>query len=371
MTKKRRMFEIELPEDAVASMPDSAAEIPTDHAPARRGPMATAISETAEAGRERAAIEADIRAENDALAHEFVRLRRMGMVTDLIPLDRISAKKLFRDRNTRVEVDVSDLKTSLQTVGLSNPIRVEADAHGNYELVEGWRRMTAYRQLLDETGDDHWSLVPATYIPLGETVKDLYRRMVDENLVRKEVSWSEMAALARAYSDLRVGGCANVDEAVNELFASANPQKRSYIRRFAQLLNHLEVHLQYPHAIPRALGLSLSARLDNEPELARRVIAAIRMEPDRTAEAELRILQSFDTLPDQPISPRGNPGPDKPGRGRPARHGKTVLRLPIKGGEVKCTALPGKVELVLNRDFSIVDRIRLERAIEAFFDVLG
>lgn len=358
MTKKRRMFDIDLPEEAT--------EAPAPAEPHRRGPMATAIVEAAGAGRERASVEAEIRAENDALAHEFVRLKKLGLVTDLIPLAEIHAGKLVRDRSRRGDPDVEDLKVSIQAVGLSNPIRVEPTGQGAYELIEGWRRLTAYKALLAETGEPRWGVIPASFVPAGETAEGLYRRMVDENLVRKDISWAEMARLARAYVEDHVGGCADLDQAVNHLFASANPQKRSYIRRFAYLLSRLEKHLEHPEAIPRALGLSLAQRLEQQPELYSRLVERLRREPRRSAEEEVRILQDFDSVDTAPISPRGNPG-----RGRPAKRGKTVLRLPLPAGEVKCTAAPGKVELVLDRDFSTVERGRLEAAIEAFFQVLG
>ena len=359
MTKKRRMFDIDLPEEAVES--------PAPAEPQRRGPMATAIVETADASRERAAVEAEIRAENDALAHEFVRLKKLGLVTDMVPLAEVHAGKLVRDRSRRADTDVEDLKTSIQAVGLSNPIRVEPRGQGGYELIEGWRRLSAFKALLAETGDPRWGLIPASFVPAGETVDGLYRRMVDENLVRKDISWAEMARLARAYAEDHVGGCEDLDQAVNHLYASANPQKRSYIRRFAYLLSRLEKYLEHPEAIPRALGLSLAQRIDAQPELTARIIDRLRREPRRSAEDELAILQDFDSVAvAPPVSPRGNPG-----RGRPAKRGKTVLRLPLPAGEVKCTAAPGKVELVLDRDFSTVERGRLEAAIEAFFQVLG
>lgn len=358
MTKKRRMFDIDLPEAMV--------ETPAPLEPQRRGPMATAITETGEATRQRAEVEAAIRSENDALAHEFVRLKKLGLITDMIPVAEVRVAKLVRDRSQRLDPDVGDLVASIRAVGLSNPIRVEPAEGGGYELVEGWRRLTAYRTLAKETGDDRWSRIPASLVPAGETVESLYRRMVDENLVRKDISWSEMARLARAYAEDGVGGCQDLDQAVNLLFASTNPQKRSYIRRFAFLLMRLEKHLEHPEAIPRALGLTLAHRLEVQPELVAQIVDTLRREPRRTAEDEVRILQAFDRAEPAAISPRGNPG-----RGRPAKRGKTVLRLPLPAGEVKCTAAPGKVELQLDRDFSTVDRGRLEAAIEAFFRELG
>lgn len=358
MTKKRRMFDIDLPDGEV--------ETPASSEPQRRGPMATAITETGEASRQRAEVEAAIRAENDALAHEFVRLKKLGLITDMISVSEVRVSKLVRDRTQRRDPEVEDLKTSLRVVGLSNPIRVEKLPEGGYELVEGWRRLTAFRSLLAETGDDRWSLIPASFVPPGETVEGLYRRMVDENLVRKEISWAEMARLARAYVEEGVGGCEDLDQAVNHLFASTNPQKRSYIRRFASLLSRLEKNLEHPEAIPRALGLSLAQRLEQEPGLVARIVQALQATPKRSADEEVAILQEFERAAPVTISPRGNPG-----RGRPAKRGKTVLRLPLQVGEVKCTAAPGKVELQLDRDFSTVERGRLEAAIEAFFRELG
>jgi ParB family chromosome partitioning protein len=44
--------------------------------------------------------------------------------------------------------------------------------------------------------------------------------------------------------------------------------------------------------------------------------------------------------------------------------------MPTAAGEVKCTAAAGKVELRLDRDFSTVDRRRLEAAVKAFFSAL-
>lgn len=298
----------------------------------------------------------------EALSNELVRLRSLGLVTAMIPIAEVRIAKLVRDRTRRRLPEVEDLKTSLLAVGLSNPIRVERLAEGGYELVEGWRRLTAFRALLDDTGDARWAVIPASFVPQGETVEGLYRRMVDENLVRKEISWAEMARLARACVEDGVGGCEDLDQAVNHLFASSSAQKRSYIRRFAGLMSRLEKHLEHPEAIPRALGLSLAHRLEQDAGLATRIIQALQAVPKRGPETEVAILQGFDRLDPDPISPRGNRR-----RGRPAGAGKTVLRLPIAGGEVRCTAGAGRIELRSGRDFAAVAPWRLEAAVAAFF----
>jgi ParB family chromosome partitioning protein len=365
MTKKRRMFDIDLPEEEVPELEVKSFgwESP------RRGPMATAIGENAEALRQRQAAEAEIRAENDALAHEFVRLKKLGLVVDMIPVEQVLAGKLIRDRSRRVDPDLAELKESIRAVGLSNPIRVEQVAEGQYELVQGWRRLSAYRELLQETGDEAYARIPAGLMARGETLDSLYRRMVDENMVRKDISFAEMANLARAYAEDEATGCRDLDEAVNRLFATANPQKRSYVRRFAFLMRALEKVLEHPEAIPRALGLTLANRVEAEPG-AVAALARLLGGGRRTAEEELAVLRRF-------VEGAEAEGAAEAARGagavapRPADpRGKTVLRMPTEAGEVKCTAAAGKVELRLDRDFSTVDRRRLEDAVRAFLAAL-
>jgi ParB family chromosome partitioning protein len=259
MTKKRRMFDIDLPEGPV---PETFPAGKVDDPP-RRGPMAAAIAETADASRERQQIETQIRAENDALAHEHVRLRRLGLVVDLVPLDRIAMAKLVRDRKKGPDAEMAELKASIRDLGLSNPIRLEARADGRFELIQGYRRLTAYRELLEETGDaDRYGAIPAAVSQPGEDLDALYRKMVDENLVRKDISFAEMAALAIDFAADPGTTIHDPDKAVVALFRSAGYQKRSYIRTFVTVVQRLGGDLMYPQEIPRALGLALARRLE-------------------------------------------------------------------------------------------------------------
>lgn len=369
MSKRRRIFDVDLPEDELEA---SAAPRAADPA-LRRGPMATAIGENAESLRRRQEQEAAIRAENDALAHEFVRLKKLGLVTDLIPIDAVRTTKLQRDRFARLDPQIDDLKVSIRAVGLSNPIQVEQVGQGQYELVQGWRRLQAFKALHAETGDPVFARIPAGLLARGETLESLYRRMVDENMVRKDISFAEMANLARLYAEDPGADVADLDQAVNVLFASAAPQKRSYIRRFAALMQALEKLLEFPEAIPRALGVALSQRLDDDPGAVRDIAQALQATPRPNAEAELAVLRRF--IPGGVVDPGVGAGRAAPPSrlaqiARGGRRGKTTLRLPHRDGEVKCTAAPGKVELRLDRDFSTVERARLEAAVEAFLAAL-
>lgn len=191
-----------------------------DREPVRRGPMASAIAEAADATAERTIAEASIRAENDALAHEHVRLKKLGLITDLIKTSDVATTKLTRDRSTNVDPELDELIDSIRHVGLSNPIRVEQTESG-YELIQGFRRLSAFRALEVQTGDPRYTRIPAVLVPRGEPLAELYRKMVDENLVRKGVSFGEMAMLALSYA--RDEGVTPSD-AVTVLYASALKQ---------------------------------------------------------------------------------------------------------------------------------------------------
>ena len=371
MPKKRSVFDINFELDAEEEAVEfpagnsTATEIEVykveghplqNHEPAlpRRGPMASAIAETAEATHERANAEAAIRAENDALAHEHVRLKKLGLITDLIQTSEVMTSKLTRDRSANVDPEIGELKDSIMAVGLSNPIRVEKTDNG-FELIQGFRRLSAFRQLAEETGDPRYTRIPAAMVPRGEPLVGLYRKMVDENLIRKELSFGEMAQLALSYArDERI----DVAEAVSTLYASAIKQKRTYIRQFARVLEALDGAVHYPEAIPRALGLDLYKLIDGQPGRAGEIAANLIAVPDRDKDAEMGVLR--DALTGR-----------KKSEVREAKSvSKTSLRMGRPEGQARVTATDGKLELRLERDFSAIPRARLQQSIEAFLAAL-
>ena len=367
MSRKRRMFDIDMPgEDASGTGPrirtlGADAEDPRP----RRGPMASAIAENAGAVAARAEAEAAIRAENDALAHEFVALREAGLAAKLVPLDAVVSEALVRDRAPGPDPDLPELVASIRDTGLSNPIRVEERDDGRYELIQGWRRLAAYRVLLDETGDAVWAAIPAGILPRGEGIVASYRRMIDENLVRRDLSFAEMAEVARRFAADPGTGIADSGKAVGVLFASAGYQKRSYIRAFAQLLDVLGDRLAHPEAIPRGLGLSLRSRLDEAPASLDSLRAELEAAPDRTAEEELAILRG--ALKADARKAPAQAGP-RPAAGQGGRRPRTTFGVSRSGLAVRCAAGEGRLELRADIDFSTLDRRRLEAAVARLID---
>lgn len=331
--------------------------------------MATAVQENAEALKARAAAEAAIRDENDALAGELVRLRGLGLIVDLIRVDAIDMTKLVRDRIKGDDLELTELKASIRDIGLSNPIRVEPAGQGRYELVQGLRRLSAYRELLAETKDPRYALIPAGLMTDAGGLDQLYRRMVDENLVRKDVSFTEMAWLARDYARDPRTECDDPDKAVAILFQSAGYQKRSYIRAFISVVDWLGETLRFPQEIPRNLGLDLRRRLEVEPEIAAAIKEELRDWDNRSVEDELGVLRRWagageggETFPAGKI-------PTAPAR--TTRKARVTFDLPRAEGPAKCTAANGRLEIRLPLDFSTVDRRKLEEAVRRMLDQIG
>lgn len=371
MSKKRRVFDIAMPDDLPAEVvaePQGGKPRVTPESAPRRGPMASAVRENAESLQNRSSTEADIREENDRLAHEHVRLKRAGLITDLVPLDQILTTKLVRDRQPDRDDELGSLKESINAIGLSNPIQIEQIGQGEYQLIQGFRRLSAWRELLAESKDsERWGAIPATIIAQGEGLENLYRRMVDENLVRKDISFAEMAYLAISYADDESTDIDEMDAAVTALFKSAVKQKRTTIRAFAHVMREIGGVLQFPEMIPRRLGLALRAKLAAEPDKKMELVGELRHTIlDRTVEDEMKILRQFvdgaASLEDR------EPQVTRVTAPRPA---KTTFRLNRPNGAAKVVASHGRLEVRLDTDFSAKDRRRMETALAAFLEELG
>lgn len=349
---RRRVFDIEFPDG------DSAPLQPVE-SDARRGPMASAIAESAGALAERMDTEVEIRVENDRLAHEFVRLKRAGLIVDLVPVEAIAMEKLSRDRKVARDSEIDELKESIRAVGLSNPIQVEA-VGDTYELVQGFRRLTAYRELHAETGDSAYAVIPAGIIATGETLERLYRKMVDENLVRRNISFAEMAMLARRYAEDPNTREDTIQAAIETLFGSAGRQKKNYIGHFASLLDRIGDLLEYPEEISRALGLQLEKVLSSEPRRLSSLRTRLQVQPRTGPAAEVAALREF-------LTAASSAHPKVPAAGAAT---KTTLRFSSPRGMVRCIASDGRIELRAERDFSSLDRHALQAALDVFFRAL-
>jgi len=240
-----------------------------------------------------------------------------------------------------------------------------------YELVQGFRRLAAYRVLLDETGDTTWGTIPALVMQGDTDVAGLYRRMVDENVIRKDLSFAEMAYAAQNFAADKQTDAEDLADAVAELFKSAPYSKRNYIRNFAFLLEELKEDLLYPTKIPRALGMALAKKLKGNPPAVEVLLDTLEDAEDRTPEQELEILQYFATNGPPGLSDELNFAKPKKKRVRKPVNSKTTFHITSRAGQVKCTAVQGRLEIKVDRDFSSIERARLEQAVADLIDGLA
>jgi ParB family chromosome partitioning protein len=331
--------------------------------------MAAAIVENAEALQQRKSAAEVIREENDTLAHEYIALREAGQVVASIAIDQVHSTVMIRDRLEGDDPELQDLVTSIRDLGLSNPIRVmQWPDGGGYELIQGFRRLSAYQALAQETGDAMWREIPALVMKGDYDVAGLYRRMVDENVIRKDLSFAEMAFAAANFANDPKTEAKDVGEAVAALYQSAAYSKRSYIRNFAFLLDEIGPSLKFPTYIPRALGVSLARAIKGNEDLAAAIAAALVANPNRDADQELGLLGKFAKPGEAASAP--DAAPKSSGAGRRAST-KTTFHIGSTAGQVKCTAAQGRLEIKVDRDFSAIDRARLEQAVADLIDGLA
>ncbi|TNF17239.1 MAG: chromosome partitioning protein ParB [Rhodobacteraceae bacterium] len=313
------------------------------------GPMGAAVREAAGSLAESTESLVEQRRQNAADAKAWRQAQGEGRVLVEIALDEIQTDALPRDRLDLEAVATSDemeeLKTSIRERGQKEPIEVFA-GEGGYQLKKGWRRLTALRQLHKETGDDRFARAVARVDEGAVSRIDLYIDMVEENVIREDLTFAEMAQVAIIAAREEGQGAADL---VSRIYASLHKMKRSYIRSFVFLLEELGEALAFPKAVARNLGVEVARRLQVTPELAPRLREDLAQAA--TPEEQTAILRRF--------AEGTVPAERKP-------QAKKSVKYEFHVGSTKVTARKGECRILSEVDFSAVDRQRLQRAIEAF-----
>lgn len=332
-------------------------ELPPARPPRDPGPMGAAVRDSAEAMQASSEALVEQRRQNAADAREFRRAQDEGRVLVRIPLNEIRLDDLPRDRLDLEAVAASDemeeLRASIRARGQKEPIEVYLDAAGRIQLKKGWRRLTALRQLHAETGDERFAFAVARNSGGGQDRVDLYIDMVEENLVREDLTFAEMAQVAIDAARDPATGLADPEAAVGRLYGALHKMKRSYIRSFVALLSMLGDDLRFPKAVSRNLGVEVERRLregQGDAATLRTRLAAAADEAEQTA-----ILTRFASqVPARP-----------PEAASPARE-----KFEFRCGAAKVTARAGECRIKARVDFSALDRAVLERAVQAFNAVI-
>ena len=321
------------------------------------GPMGAAIRETSEALNESTEAKVEQRRLNAEDAKTYRAAREEGRVLAKFPLEDIHTDDLPRDRMALEAVaeadEMEELKASIRARGQKEPVEVYRGADGRLQIKKGWRRLTALRQLLAETSEDAFATILARVEEGDDARLTRYIDMVEENVVREDLSFAEMAQVAIS---------AAVDEGVEEtdplalvgsLYAALHKMKKSYIRSFVTLLQAVGGDLQWPKAVPRNVGVGAARALKGAD--ARLDDLRLRLRAAATPEAQNEVLRSFSAGPQS-----------APVKGKTAPKQKFEFHV----GQTKVTARQGECRIVSGVDYASIPKGQLEEAIKAFEDAL-
>lgn len=323
------------------------------------GPMGVAIRDTAQNLQTATEEKIEQRRRNAADAEKYRDALDAGHVLMSIPVHDINTDDLPRDRIDLQSVASSDemdeLKTSIRDRGQRDPIEIYEDSSGRYQLKSGWRRLNALRQLHDETGEQSYALAVARLTLANEDRLTQYLDMAEENIIREDLTFAEMAQLAITAAADPALEETSADAVVGRLYKSVHKVKRSYIRSFVFLLEALGDDLKWPKAISRNVGLEIVRQLKSDPsaiEKLRNTLAAAS-----SAEEQTRILEAFVAQVVPPKSSTANSTPKK--------------KFEFHHDGLKVTARRGECRIVSDVDYTDIPKDRLENAISAFKAALG
>ncbi|WP_171182290.1 ParB N-terminal domain-containing protein [Ruegeria sp. HKCCD8929] len=330
--------------------------------PRRRevGPMGAAVRETANNLHDSTENLVEQRRQNAADAKEFRRAREEGRILVTVKTSDIHTDDLPRDRLDLSGVAHSDemdeLKSSIYERGQKEPIELYVDRGGRYQLKKGWRRLTALQQLYQETGDKRFTDVVARVSDPQKDRIDLYVDMVEENVIREDLTFAEMAQVAIIASRDQELDASDAEALVGRLYSSLHKMKRSYIRSFVLLLNELGDALMFPKAVSRNLGVEVVRKMRADPQRVEKLRESLASAG--SAEDQNRMLEAF--LGDVEVETA-----DTKSRGK-----KESVKYEFHVGASKVTARNGECRILSDHDFSAVDRGKLQKAVEAFEAVL-
>ena len=323
------------------------------------GPMGAAVREAADDMQAATDAKVEQRRQNAADAKAFRAADEEGRVLNLIPVDDIQTDALPRDRIDLEAVasadEMEELKASIRARGQKEPVELFEDDAGRLQLKKGWRRLTALRQLFAESGDVAFSKVLARIDRSNAERLERYIDMVEENVVREDLSFAEMAqVVVEAARDPDIDE-QDADALVNRLYGSLHKMKRSYIRSFVFLLGEVGDVLPFPKELSRNLGVEVARRLQSGAGGS-----ALRsaLKSCQSSEEQRAVLDAF--VADRPAAAK-----------KKSKAAKSDGKFSFRIGDTRVTARSGELRIVMDLDFADVPREQLEDAVRAFESAMG
>jgi ParB family chromosome partitioning protein len=237
----------------------------------------------------------------------------------LIPLAEIDDAALPRDRTGLDAIPLEELQKSISISGLRMPVELFPLAHPRgdlrYGIVSGYRRIAAFRAL-HELGIAKFAAIPA-FLREARDLGATLAAMVEENEIRADLSPWEKGRIAVVARDR--GVFPTIEEAVDNLYPTSDPTRRSRLRSIARLAESLDGYLTQPEQLTLRQLLRIATACRNG--FTTIVQTALEQSSLRTREHQWELLQPVlieserFTRDDEDYEP----GPDTESRGRPRR----------------------------------------------------
>ena len=241
-----------------------------------------------------------------------------------IPLAEIDDNALTRDRSGLGEDALTELKASIAASGLRQPVELFALSDPRpphrYGLLSGLRRLAAFRDLHELTGQERYAAIPA-FLRAPGTMAEALSAMVEENEIRESLSPWERGRIA--WLAHRQGVFPTIEEAVARLYPAANAVKRTRLRAIAHLAEELDGHLTAPERLSLRQCLRLSAALNaGFGEAIRTALEESSLTDPRTQwDLLLPLLTEAERQPAEPAAP------ERPGRPRRVSRPRETLTI--------------------------------------------
>ncbi len=229
------------------------------------------------------------------MSDAWAEAQDQGRMVLSLPLDAVDATYLIRDRIGLDPEDMQILCQSLRARGQQTPIEVTglppdpATGAARYGLISGWRRLTALQLLHYETGEARFARVLALLRQPAASA-DAYVAMVEENEIRAGLGFYERARIV--VKALQAGIFATEKAALQSLFSTALPAKRSKVKSFVPIVLQLDAALRFPARLSEKLGLTLSRTLGVDPAFGPQLLQQLTQSAPSTAEAEIAIIEA-------------------------------------------------------------------------------
>ncbi len=242
-----------------------------------------------------------------------------------LPLDQIDAGALPRDRTHLDDTALEELMTSIAATTLRQPIEVWAlsaprPPH-HYGLISGHRRLTAFRTLHKRWQLPRFATIPA-FIRTPADIPAVLTAMVEENDIRTDISPWERGLICVATRDQ--GYFPTIDAAIDALYPSASPMRRSRLRSLALLAEELDGHLTAPETLSQRQALRLVTALRGGwTDLIRTALGHANA---KSPEGQWALLQPILAEAEQSLKDETPYRPGRPRRIIRPREGLTIRR---------------------------------------------